>query len=133
MREAGGQGSGAGQIQFNFEDRPLTDQELTLWNFLQGHRGRAAAVQADRLAGMLGMEERRLRMTIKHLVEDHAFLIGSSTVKPCGYFIPVSEDEIDQVTGQLMHRLKSLALRISRLKKISVEQIFHQLRLEEIE
>ena len=123
---------GAGQIQFNFEDRPLTDQELILWNFLQGHRGRARAVQADRLAEMLGMDERRLRLTIKHLVEDHPFLIGSSTTPPYGFFIPENEEEINEVVRGLFSRLKSLALRISRLKKISVEQIFHQLRLEGI-
>jgi len=120
---------GDGQFEFNFEERPMTDQELILWNYLQGHRGRQAAVQADRLAEMFGMDDRKLRMTIKHLVEDHAILIGSSTVAPYGYYVPETAEEVDAVVGQLYHRLASIAVRIARIKRISVEEIFGQLRI----
>ena len=129
-RPIGGSEVGSIQGQLNYDAPSLTIGEEKVWRILVQCQGRGAAIQAVDLAQMTVINERRVRQIIKHLVEEHGILIGSSISKPYGYFVPVSTEEVEAVTKQLYHRLVSLAVRISRIKRISVEDVLGQMRLE---
>lgn len=114
-------------------DQPVnTPEEIRAKEILGHHRGRANALQVRHFAQLVGVDERRAQILVKHLVEDHGVLIGSATSRPFGYFVPETEAEVKAVTDQLYHRIASLAVRIARIKRISVEEILNQLRLEGI-
>ena len=118
------------QAIFDYDAPHLTIEEEKIRRILLARRGKGAAIQVRDLARMTCIDPRRVRDIVKHLVEGHGDLIGSSIAKPYGYYVPVTTDEVDAVTKQLYHRLVSLAVRISRLKKISVEAVLGQMRME---
>lgn len=120
------------QFALNYDAPPLTDQEAAIREIVQRRRGRMAAIRADDLAAQAEIPERQARKIVGHLIEHHGVLIASATDYPAGYFVPVTAEEVEAATAQLMHRLKSLAVRIARIKRISVEEIFNQMRLGEM-
>lgn len=109
----------------------MTPEEIRAKEILEHHRGRANALQVRHFAQLLGVDERRAQQIVKHLVEDHAVLIGSATSKPFGYYIPETPKEVRAVTAQLRHRLGSLAHRIASIERISVEEVYGQMRLSD--
>lgn len=119
------------QAAFNYDFNPpkVTDVEAAILGIIECRRGRAAAIQAREIAAATRLPERTVREHIKCLIEKHAVLIGSATGDPAGYFIPETAEEIEAVLAQLYHRIASLAVRIARIKRISVEDVFGQLRL----
>jgi hypothetical protein len=114
----------------NSEPRPLTLEEIRAKEILEHHRGRANALQVRHFAQLVGVDERRAQILVKHLVEDHGVLIGSAVTRPFGYYIPETPEEVRAVTAQLYHRIASLAVRIARIKRISVEEVYGQMRLD---
>lgn len=108
----------------------LTDEERAIMEILSVNRGKENAISMSDLAGVIGLSTRTLQMRIKHLIETHRVLIGSSTWDPHGYYLITDSNEVEASVKQLEHRLISLAVRISRIKKISVEEVFGQMRLE---
>lgn len=118
-------------FNYDFNPPPVTDAEATILGIIECRRGRAAAIQAKEIAAQARLPERTVREHIKCLVEKHAILIGSATGDPAGYYIPETPEEIEAVLAQLYHRIASLAVRIARIKRISVEEVFGQLRLSE--
>ncbi|GEM_PF-1440890 len=110
---------------------PLTPEEARAKGILEHHRGRANALKVRLFAELLGVEERRAQQIVKCLVEKHNILIGSAVSPPFGYYIPETAEEVDAVLAQLYHRMASMAVRIARIKRISVEEVFGQLRLLE--
>lgn len=107
----------------------MTLEEIRAKEILEHHRGRANALQVRHFAQLLGVDERRAQQIVKHLVEDHAILIGSAVTRPFGYFVPETPEEVEAVTAQLYHRIASLAVRIARIRRISVEEVYGQLKL----
>ncbi len=103
--------------------------EAVIADEIRAHRGRQAAIGMRELAAACGVETRFLQRIVKHLIEDHGEPIGSSTVKPTGYYWLDDPDDVAASVRQLEHRLVSLAVRIARLRKTSVEAVFGQLNL----
>ncbi|MDA8155589.1 MAG: hypothetical protein M0Z52_03915 [Actinomycetota bacterium] len=112
------------QIQINFD---LTGEESRVLAAVSAHRGRENAVLGGVLAAVAGVDYKRLREVIAHLVNNHGCLIASC---PRGYFIPVTVPEIAEATRSLRHRGIMILMRASRLQKASLEDIFNQARME---
>lgn len=97
---------------------------------LAQHQGRDQAISMAALAERVGLSTRDVQHYIKHLIEHHGVLIGSATGKPHGYYLITEPSEVHAAIAQLQHRLISLAVRIARLNKTSVEVVFGQARLQ---
>ena len=114
----------------------MTTTDHLILGHLENHRGRPNAIPRVMLAGLVRIPTRVLEKQIKALVETHGYLIGSATNKkhkgqavPSGYYIPTDPDEVDMVVAQLKSRAMSLLVRISKIKKIAVEEVMGQMRL----
>lgn len=92
--------------------------------------GRENARQARELAELIGEGEVTTRRIVKHLVEIHGVLIVSATTPPAGFFLPRTEAECDAGINQLIHRIRSLALRLKKVKRESYEKLFQTSFLE---
>ncbi len=103
--------------------------EVVIADEIRQRRGREAAIGMRELAAACGVNSRLVQRFVKHLIEAHGEPIGSSTVKPTGYYWLDHPDDVAAAVRQLEHRLVSLAVRIARLKKTSVEAVFGQLNL----
>jgi DNA-binding Lrp family transcriptional regulator len=107
----------------------LSYEERAILTILSQRRGRDLAIPVRALAEAVKISERDLRDRVKHLVEYHGVLIGSSIRIPYGYYMISDSDEVEEAVQQLQHRMMSLAVRISRLRKISLEEVFGQLTI----
>ncbi len=107
----------------------LSWEERQILSILSQRRGKELAIPVRALAEAVRISERELRDRVKHLVEYHGVLIGSSTQQPYGYYIMEDPEEVDAAVRQLQHRLISLAVRISKLRKISLEEVWGQMRI----
>lgn len=85
--------------------------EQAILAILLGHAGSENAIKSRELALRTGIEERKVRDIIKHLIEDKHVPIGSSTVKPYGYYIITDNDERYQVSAALYGRAISILKR----------------------
>ena len=106
----------------------MTVEEQTVWGLL-GH-GRERAIGAGWLARMVGVPERRIRQVIRHLIMQHNILIATAVDEPAGFYIAIRREEIKHATRSLRHRGIMILMRAAKLSKISLEEIFHQGRLE---
>lgn len=88
-----------------------TKTEKAILSILLGHTGSANAIKSRELASRTGIEERKVRDVIKHLIEDKHVPIGSSTVKPYGYYIIIDNDERNHVSANLYARAISILRR----------------------
>ncbi|KAF0145090.1 MAG: hypothetical protein FD156_1201 [Nitrospirae bacterium] len=125
------------QIGFDFTQPPrpaatppyqcgeLTNEEMEILRLLQ--RGKENAVKEKTLAAATGMKGVAVREKIRHLIMDHGVLIASCDA---GFFIAETEDEIKAATRSLRHRGIMILMRAAKLQKISLEDIFHQARIE---
>jgi hypothetical protein len=112
------------QIEINFE---LTKEEQMVWEIVSQHKGKENAILGSVIAQIIGIEYDRVREIISHLIRKHDCLIASYSR---GYYIPVTAEEIAEATKSLRHRGISILLRAAKLQKISLEEVFHQGRLE---
>jgi hypothetical protein len=112
------------QATLNFD---LTNEEAAVLGIIEKHRGKGSAILGKAIGSITGIEYDRLRAVISHLVNDHGYLIASNSK---GYYVPVTADEISEATRSLRHRAIMILVRASRLQKISLEEIFHQARME---
>ena len=78
------------------------------------------------LASMVGVSDVKLREIVRHLIDEHGYCIGSRTGEPAGYYIIKEPEEIDEVYRSLRHRGISILVRASKLKRISLEEVFGQ-------
>lgn len=90
-------------------------------------RGKSNAIKERTLAAATGLVGTEVRATIRHLVMDHGVLIASCGA---GFFIAETEEEIRAATLSLRHRGIMILMRAAKLQKISIEDIFHQARME---
>ena len=112
------------QLQIGFD---FTTEESLVLAAISSHRGRDKAVVGEILAALTGIDYKRVREVIAHLINHHGCLIASC---PRGYFIPVTPAEISEATRSLRHRGIMILVRASKLQKASLEDIFNQARIE---
>lgn len=103
--------------------------EGLLLRILAEHKGIQTAVPMEDLARTAGLSTRELQVQIKHLIEHHGQLIGSSTGKPNGYYLATAAD-LHKAKRQLWNRAMSNLVRISKLDQISIEAIFGQVPMQ---
>jgi len=103
----------------------LTHEENMILRLLQ--RGKQNAIKEKALAAATGLPGVEVREKIRHLIMTHGILIASCTH---GFFIAETEEEIRGATKSLRHRGIMILMRAAKLQKISVEDIFHQARIE---
>ena len=117
----------AEQLALNFDGQPLTDEERAVWELIRTQRGKGYEVPGTLIAEATHVEYDRVRAIIAHLVNAHHKLIGSNGN---GYYIPVTKDEIDEVTRSLRHRGIMILVRAAKLQKTSLVEIFNQASIE---
>jgi len=105
-------------------DLTRDEQEIlaSLW------KGRERAIKEKYLAELTKLPGTRVREIIRHLIMFHGVLIASSPAD--GFWIAETPEEIREATRSLRHRGISILVRAAKLQRISLEEIFHQSRLE---
>lgn len=102
----------------------LDPEEERVTSLLQEGKENARGVHW--LAAMVGVSDVKLREIVRHLIDEHGYCIGSRTGEPAGYYIITEPGEIDEVYRSLRHRGISILARASKLKRISLEEVFGQ-------
>ena len=105
-------------------ERRLEPEEQRIISLLK--EGKESAKGVHWLALMVGVSDVKLRETVRHLIDEHGYCIGSRTGEPAGYYIITEPGEIDEVYRSLRHRGISILVRASKLKRISLEEVFGQ-------
>jgi hypothetical protein len=106
----------------------LTDLESDIRAFLMEHKGRENAVARQELCDRFSnVDERTLRLTIKHLVTRHGHPIGSCNK---GYFWATTPGEIDEVVEYYRSYGLSCLHVAARLKRIPLRLMLGQLTLK---
>ena len=83
------------------------------------------------MAAELGVSSRVAQEIKKALVEQHGVNIGSACGKHSGWFIPVSQAEVDLTMKQYRARVKSLCILIAKTTQAaSLSGVMKQLALE---
>lgn len=73
--------------------------------FLKTHcRGRHKAIKAQELAGMFNVNLREINHAVR-ILRKEGNLIGSSKERPYGYYIPVTDDEINKYLDTFKNEL----------------------------
>lgn len=108
----------------------LTPDERAVLDVLLRHRGRAAAIGLDAVAGIAGIAERTVQHVVAQLIEHHGHPIGSAVQHPMGYYLIETPDELAESLSQLVHRLTALARRIAALKQSTTPIVLKQLALD---
>ena len=106
----------------------MTDSQVLQQRFLallEHHRGLENAISVADMSKALGLGERGHRETraIKRAVCDSGVAVGSSVGKISGYYLPVSEAEIEATLRQYCGRFYSLSVLIKQTRaKLSKPQ-----------
>lgn len=103
--------------------------EHHVWTILRQHRGRAGAIKAGQLQVLTGYSDYKVRKIVKALIERHGCLIGSSPHCPAGFWLIVDAPEMQEAKAHLYSRIYSMAIRLSRMDKTSLTEVFGQLAL----
>ncbi len=112
------------QATIDFEAGELTHEERLVFAALE--IGRAGAKTQAVLASVTGIEARRLREVIQHLIVRHDKMIGSASGRPAGYFLIENEEELEKVLKVLKHHAVMMLVRMSKLNGTAVEKIYEQ-------
>jgi len=92
--------------------------------------GRAHAIQARRLAQLVGHHERKSRAIINHLVVVHGLPIGSSPEPgSAGYFVIADEEDLSVATRSIKPRAIKMCQRARALEKLAQQMFNRQLQL----
>lgn len=93
--------------------------------------GRQQAKPMPYLAERVGISTRSLQTIINHLIVDHKKPIGSTSKKPAGYYIVSNDEDLDEALKNLRHRAMSILHRMAALRRVSLNELLGQLRLED--
>lgn len=115
------------QMQLNFDGPRLTSEEEAVWGEIRPQRGKGNEIPGAIIAERTRIAYDRVRAIIAHLISHHDRLIGSNS---SGYYVPVTAEEIAEVTRSLRHRGVAILVRAARLQKTSLIDIWHQTYLE---
>ena len=114
----------------------LNNLEAQILRFLEAHQGRDFAISRKSLVEKINGEylfmpfevsERKIRSTIKHLVESHGEWIGSC---PKGYFMIQTDDELITACKYYHGYALSLLHVEAKLRKTSLPALLGQLSIE---
>jgi hypothetical protein len=114
----------------------LNNLEAQILRFLEAHQGREFSISRERLIEKingeylftpLGVSERKIRATIKHLVESHGQWIGSC---PKGYFMIQTDQELLAACKYYHGYALSLLHVEAKLRKTSLPALLGQLSME---
>ena len=94
------------------EVKPMPDDYKVVWDVLVEHR----SISLDKLTGLTGFNQRKVRQIIKELIENFDCLIGSNS-NPGGYFIIETQDQFDWAMAELSSRIYELTVRKNHLAK----------------
>ncbi len=106
----------------------LTTEERAVLGLLK--KGRENAITEKAISDITGLSGVEVRAIIRHLILEHGYLIASAVSTPAGFFVAETEDEVREATRSLRHRGISILIRAAKLQKLSLEEIFHQARME---
>lgn len=107
-------------------DKP--DLQVALINTMSLHQGRDKGVSAEQLAWTLAVSPRRLRRLISAARTQGIAICGTPG---SGYYMPVTDDELDEACNFLLHRaLHSLKL-MSLMRKVAMPTLVGQLLLNQ--
>ncbi len=115
------------QLALNFSEPALNHEEWRVWNCVRDHRGKGNEILGTVIAERTGIEYDCMRAVISHLRRQHGKLIGSNAH---GYYVPVTKEELYEVTKSLRHRGIMILVLASKLIGNSLEEVFHQGRIE---
>jgi hypothetical protein len=118
---------GDNQITLDFTGPLMTGEEQRVLAAIKGHVGKAAAIKGKRLAAAIGMNYDEMREVISHLVIGHKVRIASCGK---GYFLAQTPEEIREASRSLKHRGIMVFLHASCLEDASLEEVFHQARMD---
>jgi len=108
--------------------KKFTDDQFRLFAIIEQHIGKESAISAPALTRRTAIPDRKLRATIKELVEDRAVPICSC---PAGYYIPATEREILDNIHMLLSWAFSTVRRAYTLKRNPhLKRLVGQLRFE---
>jgi hypothetical protein len=114
----------------------LNSLEAEILRILDGHQGKEDAIGRFALVDCINAEnplfpfsERTVRKTIKHLITQHGFAIGSGGGKNGGYYMCETPDEIEKVTRYFDCIGLSSLFTSSKLKKIEMRDYLGQLSM----
>lgn len=85
----------------------MTKDELTIAMWIESRLGPRQAIPVAELSLRTGLDERRVRQIVKHLIERHYLPIGSS-VNPGGYYTISDNNERLRVRRALIRRAVSI-------------------------
>jgi hypothetical protein len=113
-----------------FSEANLTAEERRVYDVIRFHLGRARAIQADEIAALLDLTTRVVNAVMKSLTENHALAIGASLVRPMGYYLIDTADELENYCRQLHNRALSTLRRESILRRTHMLELLGQIRAE---
>ncbi len=113
--------------QLNLDGPPMTDEQSAIWGCIRDRRGKGNEILGTEIARMTGIDYTRVRAVIAELINHKGRNIGSNGR---GYYVPVTPDEIGEATRSLRHRGIMILWRASKLTGNSLEEVFHQGRIE---
>jgi hypothetical protein len=76
--------------------------------------------------------DRDIKKAVKELVEEHRIPVGSSRVEPYGYYLAVSDEDIEAAERPLRREIQSLAARLKTFNPKS-DYVRHILGQQELE
>ena len=115
------------QDMLNFDGLTLTAEQQAVWNCIKDRRGKGSEILGTEISRITGLDYVQVRAIVAHLINHHSKLIGSNRR---GYYVPVTAEEINEVTKSLRHRGIMILVRAARLQKTSLTEIFNQSYLE---
>jgi DNA-binding MarR family transcriptional regulator len=119
-----------GQLQLNLEsDRRDVARERALHILRVAHRGRAQAITIQELADRCAVDRRTMHTLIAELVAD-GFPVGTISTAPHGCFYIEDEADLAAATANLLPRALKILKRYWRLRRISLTELFNQLKME---
>jgi hypothetical protein len=114
----------------------LTEREREILRVIAGHKGAAHAIRSEDVAKLAGMEWcEKSRREIAGVVETAVLLlkipIGGLRGKPCGYFLIVNANDLEQAITPLWGEVYALLRRLRALTgKQLVARMFGQAMLK---
>lgn len=115
------------QMELNFDGPALTPEQRAVWNCVKDRQGKGQEILGARISEMTGIDYTTVRAIISELRRRYGKLIGSNSR---GYYVPVSKEELYEVTQSLRHRGIMILVVASKLMQSSLEDVFRQARIE---
>jgi hypothetical protein len=115
------------QIKLDLSDPIMTRDEQLVWDVLRMCKGKPLAILGPEIEALTSIPYKRVQKIINDLRCHHARLIGSGT---CGYYLPQTRQEMDEVTRYIRHRAIMALYTVSRLMKTSMQEVYGQAVIE---